>query len=209
MTQHVDPAANGEEIEIAKFTIRDVTIMVEGITPYSQSAHPGEDKEKSETWDDFEARVWRKKAHTLPGGEIFIPGDAFKLSLDEATKNRNEKIPGKAQQTWTGVFSMGIAAMSDMPLGVNIDDCLCERVFCHSNGKRMPGARVDRLFPILHSWGGVVTLRIFNDTITKEKFEEFFTMAGMIAGVGRGRPATGCPRGLGRYRPINFDWQKI
>lgn len=191
------------------FHIRDVTITVEGITPYSQSAHTGEDKEKSETWDDYEARIWRKKAHTLPSGEMFVPGSAFKLCLDEAIQNLNEKIGGKGNQTWSGVFRMGLAPMSDMPLGVKIDECMSERVFCHSNGKRGPGTRVNRLFPILHRWGGTVTLRIFNDNITQEKFEEFFTKAGLIAGVGRGRPSTGCPNGLGRFRPVRFEWSDV
>ena len=201
--------ADENEIDIASFQIRDVTITVDGITPYSQSAHPGEDKEKSETWDDYEARVWRKKAHTLPGGEMFIPGSAFKLCLDEAAQNLNEKIEGKGNQRWSGVFKMGIAPMSDMALGVNIDDCKYETVYCHANGRRMPGPRVNRLFPILHRWGGRLTLRIFNDAITQEKFEEFFSKAGLIAGVGRGRPSTGCPNGLGRFRPVRFEWVNV
>ncbi len=197
------------EVDIASFQIRDVTITVEGITPYSQSAHPGEDKSKSETWDDYEARVWRKKAHTFQSGEMFIPGAAFKLCLDEAAQNLNEKIEGKGNQRWAGVFKMGCAPMSDFPLGVNIDDCRHERVYCHANGKRVPGPRVNRLFPILHRWGGTFTMRIFNDSITQEKFEEFFTKAGLIAGVGRGRPSTGCANGLGRFRPVKFEWVNV
>src|SRR6185312_4842793 len=62
--------------EIEAFTIRDVIIEIEGVTPYSASRHPGEEKEKSETWDDFEARVWRKKCYATQDdddGEVYIP----------------------------------------------------------------------------------------------------------------------------------------
>lgn len=194
------------DYEVEAFTVRDVTVEVQGITPYSQSAHPGEDKEKSETWEDFEDRVWRKKSHTRPDGSIFIPGSAFKLCLDECVKNMNEKVGGKGNQTWTKIFEMGIAPITDMDLGVNISQVPFETVFCHANGKRGPGTRVNRKFPIIHEWGGSMTMRIFNDNITKEKFQEFFVRAGLIAGVGRGRPSTGCPNGLGRFRVLRFEW---
>lgn len=192
--------------EIEAFSIRDVVITVEGITPYSPS-RPTRDKEKSESWDDYEASVWRDKAH-VDGGYLLIPGSAFKLSLDEAVQNLNEKIPGKGHQTWTGVVKMGLAPLTNMPLGVKIDDVKYEKVFCHSSGKRGPGTRVMRWFPIVHKWGGQITFRIFNDNLTQAKFEEFFLKAGVLAGVGRGRPSTGCPVGNGRFRPTKFVWGK-
>ena len=196
-----------DEVDISSFTLRDVQVSVEGVTPYSQSSHPGEEKQKSENWEDFEARVWRKKAHTLPGGEVFIPGSAFKLALDEAVKNLNEKVKG--HQTWTGIIKMGISPLSDMPLGINIDDAKCVVVYCHANGVRGPGTRVNRSFPIFHEWGGTMNFRVFNDNITEAKFEEFFAKTGLIAGVGRGRPSTGCPNGLGRFRATKFVWSKV
>ena len=199
-------------MEVESFSIRDVTITLEGITAYSSSRAVGEDetKQKSESWDDYEARIWRKKAHVKANdaGEdiLFIPGSAFKLSLDEAVQNLNEKIPGKGNQTYTGVIKMGIAPITDLDLGIPLSKVLCEKVYCHSNGKRGPGGRVMRWFPIVHKWGGQITLRIFNDSLTKEKFEEFFVKAGLLAGVGRGRPSTGCPMGNGRYRATSFFW---
>lgn len=199
--------AEAENTDIETFSVRDVTITVVGITPYSAS-RPTREKEKSESWDEYEAAVWQEKCHE-EGGDVFIPGDAFKLSLDEAAQNLNEKIGGKGNQTWTGVMKMGVAALSNMPIGVKVKDLKVEKVFCHASGKRGPGGRVTRWFPIVHSWGGEVTLRIFNDTLTQAKFEEFFHKSGLIAGVGRGRPSTGCPRGNGRYRPTRFSWTDV
>lgn len=193
--------------EVEAFSIRDVTIQIEGITPYSPS-RPTREKEKSESWDDYEASVWRDKAH-VEDGKLFIPGSAFKLSLDEAVQNLNEKIPGKGNQTWTGVIKMGLAPLSNVQLGIALDDVMVEKVFCHSNGKRGPGTRVMRWFPIVHRWCGTITFRVFNDNLTQAKFEEFFLKAGVLAGVGRGRPSTGCPVGNGRYRPIKFVWSKV
>ena len=193
--------------DVEAFSIRDVNIQIEGITPYSPSRATRE-KEKSESWDDYEAAVWRDKAH-VENGELFIPGAAFKLSLDEAVQNLNEKIPGKGNQTWTGVIKMGLAPLTNVNLGVKLDDVLVEKVFCHSNGKRGPGTRVTRWFPIVHQWSGEITFRIFNDNLTASKFEEFFLKAGVLAGVGRGRPSTGCPVGNGRYRPTRFTWTKV
>jgi len=193
--------------EVESFSVRDVTIRIVGITPYSPS-RVTRDKEKSESWDEYEASVWLQKAHEN-NGAVFIPGTAFKLSLDEATQNLNEKIPGKGNQTWTNVLKMGVAPLTDVPLGIKLADLRCEKVFCHSSGKRGPGTRVMRWFPIVHTWAGQITFRIFNDNLTPAKFEEFFHKAGVIAGVGRGRPSTGCPVGNGRYRATQFVWADV
>lgn len=195
------------ENEVEAFSIRDVMVTVTGITPYSPSRSVRE-KEKGESWDDYESEIWRSKAHE-EGGAVYIPGSAFKLCLDEAVQNLNEKIPGKGNQTWTGVIRMGIAPLTNMPIGVHLDDLKVEKVYCHANGKRMPGPRVMRWFPIVHQWGGVITFRIFNDSLTQAKFEEFFMKAGVLAGVGRGRPSTGCPVGNGRFRPTSFVWSNV
>jgi hypothetical protein len=192
---------------IETFTIRDVTVFVEGITPYSPS-RPTREKEKSESWDDYEAAVWRDKAH-VDNGVLYIPGSAFKLCLDEAVQNLNEKIPGKGNQTWTGVIKMGLAPLTNMQIDVKLADVPVEKVYCHSNGKRGPGTRVMRWFPVVHRWGGQITFRIFNDSLTQAKFEEFFLKAGVLAGVGRGRPSTGCPVGNGRFRPTRLEWSTV
>jgi hypothetical protein len=201
-----------EMVGFETFTVREVTVQVEGLTSYSASRQPFDEKDKSETWDDYEARVWKQKCHATSeddDGEVFIPGAAMKLAIDTAVSNINEKIPGKGNQTYSGVFKMGVAAASDLMLGVKKKDLLSEQVYCHANGKRAPGPRVNRVFPILHRWGGEMTFRVFNDSITPEKFQEFFAKAGLIAGVGRGRPSTGCANGLGRFRPVKFTWATL
>ena len=195
--------------EIERFTIRDCIVTVLGVTPYSASRQPGEEKAPDETWDEYYNRVWKRMAHVDQHGEVFVPGSAFKLCLDEATQNLNEKVPGKGHQTWTGIFRMGVAPISNMPLGIGLDDLRQEWVYCHASGKRGPGTRVMRAFPMVDNWRGSITMRVFNDSITQAKFEEFFGKAGLLAGVGRGRPSTGCPMGNGRFKPVEFRWSVV
>jgi hypothetical protein len=196
------------EVNDNSYSIRDVTVELVGITAYSASKAHDEEKSKSETWDTLEARIWQKKAH-IRNDSLYIPGVAFKLALDETARLSNERIPGKGMQTFTLGFAAGVAAISDLDLKVKIEDVHPEQVYCHANGQRKPGPRVNRLFPVLHEWSGSVTFRVFNDSITQEKFEEYFRKAGLIAGVGRGRPITGCAMGLGRFQPLSFQWSQV
>jgi len=186
--------------------MRTVSIEIEGLTPYSSSKHFEEDLQKGENKDAHEKRRWREKAHVTDEGEVYIPGVAFKLALDETAKLLNEKIKGKGNQTWTNVLATGVVAMTDVLLGVNIKDVKAIQIYAHANGVRGPGTRVNRYFPIIPKWSGTLEMRLFNDTISEDVFERFFTQAGLLAGIGRGRPITKSPAGNGRFRPVRFTW---
>lgn len=186
--------------------MRNVIIEIEGLTPYSASKHIEQNLLKGETKDAHEKRRWREKAHVNDAGEIYIPGVAFKLALDETAALLNEKIPGKGNQTWTSQFATGVVAMSDVELGIPLEEVKAIEIFAHANGKRGPGTRVMRYFPFVPSWSGTLEMRIFNDTLPEEIFERFFEQAGLLAGVGRGRPITKSPAGNGRFRPVKFTW---
>lgn len=92
------------------------------------------------------------------------------------------------------------------------------RVMMHTGmeralGKKTPKLgtipRYTRYYPVFHKWDGKITFRIYDPKITKQEFERLFIEAGTTTGVGRGRPSTGCPNGLGRFRPIKFEWETI
>lgn len=182
-------------------------ITIKGLTSYSSSKHVVEDLLKGETKDEHEKRRWREKAHVDPDGTVFIPGVSFKAALDETASILNEKIKGKGNQTYSGQFRSGVVAMNDLSLGMNINAIKAISIFAHSNGKRGPGTRVTRWFPYIPEWSGELHMRVFNDTLPEEVFERYFTNAGILAGVGRGRPITGCPAGNGRFQPTKFVWQ--
>ncbi len=186
--------------------MRTVTIKIEGLTAYSASKYFEPNVLKGETKDAHEKRRWREKAHLNDAGTVYVPGVAFKLALDETAQLLNEKIPGKGNQTWTGQFATGVVAMSDVDLGIKADEMKAIQIFAHANGKRGPGTRVMRFFPYITTWGGELEMRVFNDTLPEDVFERFFTQAGLLAGVGRGRPITKSPAGNGRFRPVKFTW---
>lgn len=187
--------------------MRTVTVKVEGITLYSASKPVETNLQVGETHDEHERRRWREKAHTTPEGRVYIPGENFKLALDTAASLLGEKIKGKGNQTWPKQFRAGVTNMGDLDLGVQIDDVNHIAVYCHSDGKREGKAgRVWRYFPFLPTWKGEIKFAIFNDQITPDVFERFFTAAGVMAGVGRGRPSTGCAAGNGRFKPTSFVW---
>lgn len=189
--------------------MRAVTIKIEGLTPYSSSRYLTEKKAKNETHDDFERRIWREKAHCDDDGNVFVPGVGFKLAVDEAAKLVKEKIPGKAPQTYGTIFPSACSAVTDMHLGIKKGSLKAISIPCHANGNRTSGSRVIRYFPLIPEWGGDVEFRIFNDAIPEEVFERYFAEAGLLAGIGRGRPSKGCPAGNGRFRPLSFDWKDL
>jgi hypothetical protein len=186
--------------------MRDVHIKIEGITAYSPSKYFEPEIQKGETKDAHERRRWREKAHTTEDGEVYIPGVSFKMAIDEVAALLNEKIQGKGNQTYTGQFATGVVAMDDVRLGINIANVKPVQIFAHANGKRGPGTRVMRWFPYIPTWGGELHLRILNDTLPEDVIERYVEQAGLLAGVGRGRPITRSAAGNGRFKPIKFLW---
>lgn len=209
--------------------MRDVTITLEGITAYSSSKGLAVEKKASESHNDFEKRIWRERSHYDDQEHVYIPGVAFKMALDEAARVIKEKIPGKGNSTWTKIFETGCSTIDDMYQSVfkipNLEngtpnpkgkpallpmlksDLKAIAIYCHSNGQRGSGNRVTRYFPYIPTWGGSVTFRIFNDALPQDVFERFFTQAGILSGVGRGRPSSACAAGNGRFKPVKFDWK--
>lgn len=186
--------------------MRDVHIALEAITPYSASRPIVQELRKGETLDQHERRRWREKAHVDENGVIFVPGVSFKMSIDEVAGLLNEKIRGKGNQTYTGLISTGIVAMNDVSLGIKIEDVRPVEIYAHANGRRGPGTRVTRLFPYVPSWRGELHLRVLNDNLPEDVVERYVEQAGLLAGVGRGRPITRSPAGNGRFKPTRFTW---
>ena len=190
--------------------MKDVTITIEGLTPLSFSRPVEATKERGQSWDEFEKTIWKRKAHADDNEVAFIPGNFFFNALADQAKAENEKIKGKGQQTYSGLFKRGIAAITDLSLGVKVDDMKAISLNCDSKGKRGGGnGMVLRTFPIFTKWAGNLTFRIFDDNIPQDVFERYFSNSGLLQGVGRGRPAMGCAAGNGRYRPTSFKWADV
>ena len=184
--------------------MRNVTVNIQGQSPYSQSKMHEAEKLPKERPDDYEVRTWREKCTTNKKGEIVIPAMALKFSLSAAAKKLGMQIPGRGKATYTKYFEADVICLENAPLGVQKEDVDLVRINANSDGVRGSGKRVWRTFPIINEWKTTASFMIMDDTITKDVFEEVFTAAGMGIGIGRFRPEKGGVNG--RFVATSFDW---
>lgn len=185
-------------------------VVLESASPYSQSRPHNTEALNKEAPAAFELRTWREKAHANENGEIFIPPMALKINLEEAAKYLGMKIKGKGKSTYTKHFESGIM-VTDGPTLVSKSgqkylksECKSNQLFLNADGKRGPGTRVWRTFPIFHDWIVEVEYHILDDTITEDVFIEHLKCAGQFIGIGQFRPRN---RGyFGRYNVVNCVW---
>jgi hypothetical protein len=184
--------------------MRQVTVTIRGLSPYSQSRKhdtPLLDKESRDAW---EQRTWREKTTTDADGLLVIPAMAFKQALPVAAKRLGLQIPGRGKSTYTNFFKADVICTADAPLGIHKDAVPSITISANADGVRGSGKRVNRTFPQIPEWATTAHFMIFDDTITQAVFEQVFRAAGMSVGVGRFRPENG---GLnGRFEPVKFEW---
>lgn len=184
--------------------MRSVAVEMESFTPYSQSRQHETPKLKGETNDAHELRTWREKCNFNAKGEVFIPAMAFKQCLDSAAKKSGMQIPGKGKSTYSKYFTADCICDADVPLGVNKDDVESVRISANVDGVRGSGKRVFKTFPVIPVWTATAYFTIMDDTITREVFEEIFTIAGRSIAIGRFRAEKG---GLnGKFRATKYIW---
>lgn len=184
--------------------MRQVTVKIKGMTPYSQSRKHDAPKLDKETADAYDLRTWREKCTTDKNGMIVIPAMALKFALPTAARKLGRQIPGRGKSTYTKFFEADVICENDVPLGVHKDDVDGITIQAHSQGSRTDGKRVPRKFPIIYDWSGEARFLIMDDTITEEVFEETMIAAGRGVGIGRFRPENG---GLnGRFEVTEFIW---
>lgn len=187
--------------------MRQVKVNIESMSPYSQSRMHDAPRLNKETHEDYEKRTWREKANYDDNGIIFIPAMAFKQALDAAAKKLGEQIPGKGKSTYTKHFVADVICDANVSLGVMKEDVPGVTINANSDGIRGSGKRVKRTFPVIAKWQAMACFTILDDTVTPDVFERTLIASGMGIGIGRFRPEKG---GLnGRFRPTNFEWQKV
>jgi len=165
-----------------------VKAELRSISPYSQSRKVQSEKKSRESADDFEKRSWKERCHVTAEGNLFIPGMQFSNSVKEACKYLNIQIEGQGKSTYTKNFEAGVMVINPLVLPLKLDDIQGEWVYVPSNGQRGGGKRVDKCFPLIPKWGGVVEYMILDDIITEEVFRRVLTASGTLIGVGRFRP---------------------
>jgi hypothetical protein len=169
--------------------MRTAIININGVSPYSASkVFENRVKNAGESFEDHENRCWRERLNVDSQGVGIIPPMAFAWALQVAAKRYAGKIVGKGNATWTKHFESGLLVVDALPLGVTRADVQGEWLFVPSDGVRGSGKRVMKCFPIVHKWGGDVTVHVLDDEITPAIFAKVADVAFKLVGVGRFRP---------------------
>jgi hypothetical protein len=180
--------------------VKSFNYELTSVSPYSQSRHYTTPKLDKETSAAYEARTWRERMHATPDGNVFIPPNAFKNALSDAAKYLSIQIPGKGKSTYTKHVEAGVMIVDALVLPDKVADVPGEWLFVPADGIRGSGKRVDKCFPIIKSWGGVVTVHVLDETVTEDVLTRVFKEAGQLIGIGRFRP-----RNNGFYGRFNVN----
>ena len=181
------------------------TCSLNSVSPYSQSRHITAEKGERETPEEFEKRVWRQRCHTNNDGNIYIPASQFSNSLKNAAKYMSIKIKGQGQAKYTAKFKAGTMVIDDLTLPINVEDVSGVWKFVPSDGVSGGGKRVDRCFPEIPEWSGIVKYYILDDIITQDIFERVLRASGSLVGIGMYRPQNG---GIfGRFSVNSVEWE--
>jgi hypothetical protein len=186
--------------------MRIATATLQSISPYSQSRRYDTPRKDKEHPDDYEKRTWRDRLHVTTDGFVYIPPMSFKNCIAEVAKYLGMTIPNKGKSNYTKHFEAGVLVTDPLVLPIKAEDVAGEWLFVPSDGKRGSGKRVDKCFPVIPEWRGVVTFYVLDDTITPDVFAYHLDQAGKFIGVGRFRPRN---NGFyGRFNVVNIQWSE-
>lgn len=194
--------------------IRIARVHITGTTPYSPGKKPDTDKKPKETYEDYEARVWKERIHFDKEGKVYIPDMSRVRCVQAAAKYANIKY--KNQETYTKFFDKGVQANGDrLYIGMSVDDAYTEKHLVPTNGKPGGSSKAFKVFPYFHanpekpteSWGGVMGFMVLEPRIPEAIFEQVVDTAGKFIGIGRFRPEN---RGnLGMFRVVKVEWSEL
>lgn len=185
--------------------MRTAFAHLKSVSPYSQSKYIREKKSRDQTHAEFEEQNWRQRLHVNHDGNVFIPPMSFKNCLSEAAKYKSIQIPGKGKSTYTKHFEAGILCFNPVTLPDKASEVQGEWLHVPSDGRRGGTTRVEKCFPIIPAWEGVVEFLIVDDLIDDETFKTHLEDAGRFIGVGRFRPRNNGY--YGRFSVEKIDWR--
>lgn len=191
--------------------MRIATVKLKSASPFQYSKPIPEKKQRDETHEAFEDRVWIQRAHVNGDGFLFIPPAAFKNCLSEAAKYKSIQIPGKGKSTYTKHFEAGVQVseplvLTDRPEDVDKDgaNLICLPLFVPASGRRGDGKRVWKKFPVLQKWEGIATYLVLDELIDNDTFHQHLIDSGQFIGVGAFRPRNNGH--FGRFDVVDVKW---
>lgn len=184
--------------------MKTVDCFLSSVGPYSQSKKIRAPKKEGESPDDYERRTWRERLHVDDSGNVRIPPMAFANCIKQAAKFLGIKIPGKGNSMYTKHFEAGVMVLEPLVLDIKAADVEGEWHLVPANGQRGGSAKVDKCFPVIPAWSGVVRFHVMDPVITEAVFERVLTHAGALTGIGRFRPTSWGY--YGRFRVEQCEW---
>lgn len=170
----------------------NIHFVIAGIAPYSPSKKLPDKKGRSESYDDYEDRVWQKKAHVAEDGDsIVIPAHGIHQMLVEGAKKGRlqPKAAKSAREGLANRLVTGIAVMSDAATSMKLSKARCVAINAHANGKRGSGTRVTRKFPEwADGWTAEFDVLVVDDSVTVDDVQAALEWGGLVCGLGRFRP---------------------
>jgi hypothetical protein len=176
------------------------------ISTYSQGKKIQEKKRPKEADADFEARIWKERAHWTEDGRLVIPPEQFSFAIKDMARTLRIRIEGKGHSEYGKLFMAGILITDGIVTEYTRDTVPHWTGSMHAQGKRGGGSRVDRTFPMVPKWRGDLTVYILDDQIPQDIFERVLNECGKLAGVGRYRPSQGGTNG--RFRVEKCVWSE-
>lgn len=175
-------------------------VPLKSMSSYSQSKYHSTPFLEGESAGDHERRTWRERGHWKLNAqgeeEMVIPFMQIHKALIGAAQYSGQKIKGQGAKTWTQKFESGIMMTEDIPVGVLKKDVKYIALMCDAQGQKgKKGSRVERLFPIIPEWKGVVEIIVLDPIITKDIMRRMMNEAGLFRGLGRWGPRVGGANG--------------
>lgn len=173
--------------------LRIATVRIKSLTPYSQSKALQSEKPKEESYDDFNKRIWPERMHVNDAGDVFIPAAGISQGLAAAASylGKGGNLKKKGNATWAQNFMCGLAIAAGPTIGLKVKEARAEPIYCHADGKRTPGPRVWRTYPVFDQWAATLEIHILDETIPEGIFSQVVEAFGLFIGIGRHRPQNG------------------
>ena len=184
-----------------------VKVKIEGQAPLSMSRYIQVEKLPKELARDYEIRCWRERIHQDKNGFVVIPPMMLVKSIQAAAGFMGLQIPGRGKERYTKHFKAGIRCNEVMALPIKVDEVPGDWLLVPSDGKTGGTTRVEKCFPVIDEWGGVVTMYITDDIITQEVFQDHINTAGQLVGIGRFRPERGGFYGC--FKAEVLEWKEM
>jgi hypothetical protein len=205
-----EPVETADDLEeVIEYVMHRAQVVLEGVSPYSQSRFHDTPKEQQEKPDDHEKRTWQNRVHARADGTIFIPPMSLKLGLDAASRYQG-RIPGMGMSHYSKRFLSGVLVTDEITLmtggkEATLDSFKGEWLHLNSDGVRGSGKRVKRCMPRLDPpWIAIASVYVLDSIITEQVMTKALNDAGRFVGLGRFRPEKGGY--YGRFKLQSIEW---